>query len=602
MDTEKPGKLDNRPLNVRADIPDDRDFYYQPSLRPLARAIPVPEKLRVLNQGQEGACTGFALAAVINLLRTRQGGDKPVSARMLYEMARKFDEWPGEDYAGSSCRGAIRGWRHMGVCSETEWPYRVNSAGQLTVERAKQARHTTIGAYYRLRHDVVDFHSALNEAGVVFCSADVHSGWSAASVSSGKIPMRAGATGGHAFALVGYDEDGFYVQNSWGKEWGKNGIALWRYEDWKENIKDAWVVQLARPTPQIFPGVAKARTARGVAEAPKPSRNEIMGHFVHLDDGRFHDSGRYFSNMQDVRNTARLVAASDKYDHVLFYAHGGLNSPDDSARRIAALRDTFKANRIYPYHFMYDTGLGEELKDVILGRGASDRTAGISDWSDRLLEWAVRRGGRALWGEMKAGAALPFKGAGDGARVVDAFVEEIEKSGKAKHIHLVGHSNGSILQGALLTAMRRRQPERRVRSCSLLAPAASVSVFEDAYRPALKDKTVEQMVVYNLSDKLEREDTVFAIYRKSLLYLVSRAFEGDEAEPLLGMERYSKDIDTGGLALTFTYSTGRAGRGQRTLSTSHGGFDNDPLTMNDVLKTVLGREPGTPFTKETLDY
>ncbi|NIQ95046.1 MAG: hypothetical protein GWN87_13190, partial [Desulfuromonadales bacterium] len=47
--------------------------------------------------------------------------------------------------------------------------------------------------------------------------------------------------------------------------------------------------------------------------------------------------------------------------------HGGLNNVKGSARRIAAMKDTFKSNRIYPYHFMYDTGLLEEIKDVIFG-------------------------------------------------------------------------------------------------------------------------------------------------------------------------------------------------------------------------------------------
>ena len=28
---------------------------------------------------------------------------------MLYEMAKKYDEWEGEDYVGSSARGAIKG-------------------------------------------------------------------------------------------------------------------------------------------------------------------------------------------------------------------------------------------------------------------------------------------------------------------------------------------------------------------------------------------------------------------------------------------------------------------------------------------------------------
>jgi hypothetical protein len=53
----------------------------------------------ILNQGQEGACTGLGLATVANyLLRRRKivSDPKPVSARMLYEMARRYDEWPGK--------------------------------------------------------------------------------------------------------------------------------------------------------------------------------------------------------------------------------------------------------------------------------------------------------------------------------------------------------------------------------------------------------------------------------------------------------------------------------------------------------------------------
>lgn len=33
------------------------------------------------------------------------------------------------------------------------------------------------------------------------------------------------ATGGHAVVLVGYDQQGFYVRNSWGDTWGKRGYA-----------------------------------------------------------------------------------------------------------------------------------------------------------------------------------------------------------------------------------------------------------------------------------------------------------------------------------------------------------------------------------------
>ena len=33
------------------------------------------------------------------------------------------------------------------------------------------------------------------------------------------------AQGGHAVALVGYDQNRFIVRNSWGRSWGDNGFA-----------------------------------------------------------------------------------------------------------------------------------------------------------------------------------------------------------------------------------------------------------------------------------------------------------------------------------------------------------------------------------------
>ena len=115
--------------------------------------------------------------------------------------------------------------------------------------------------------------------------------------------------------------------------------------------------------------------------------------------------------MDDVRQTANLLAKSDKYDHLLLFAHGGLNSITASARRIAAMKETFKENRIYPYHFMYDTGLLEEIKDVVVGknREATERAGGLSDWTDKIIEHATRISGRALWRQMKMGSRKPFE-------------------------------------------------------------------------------------------------------------------------------------------------------------------------------------------------
>lgn len=171
------------------------------------------------------------------------------------------------------------------------------------------------------------------------------------------------------------------MQNSWGPTWGRSGIAHWNYEDWQTNSKDAWVVRLALPTPQLWRSEherAPEEAGRQAFFAREPRREEIAGHFVHVDDGEFHDEGRYWSTLQDVKETAKLIADSKDYKHFLLYAHGGLNSATASATRIAAMKDTFKANGIYPFHFMYDTGLIEGLVVTVHLTGWHRRLACVS--------------------------------------------------------------------------------------------------------------------------------------------------------------------------------------------------------------------------------
>jgi hypothetical protein len=95
---------------------------------------------------------------------------------------------------------------------------------------------------------------------------------------------------------------------------------------------------------------------------------------------------------------------------------------------------------------------------------------------------------------------------------------------------------------------------------------------------------------------LEKDDHVARIYQKSLLYLVSNAFESKPEMPLLGMAVFNQPIDN----VTFKYSEGK--EGDATAATSHGGFDSDVDTMNSVLSDITGNSPKYPFTKAILDY
>jgi hypothetical protein len=607
-----------RVLNVRPDTPDIRDRYYEPALMQLASEIANCGS-RVLDQGSEGSCTGFGLTAVINLLSMKRGHAFEASPRMLYEMARKHDEWPGQDYEGSSCRGAIRGWRNMGVCSDRDWQYVVDEPDELTIDRAMAARENPLGAYYRLRPNIVDYHAALNEVDAIFVSARVHSGWFDPKSNGCRhaiIQPDPEPAGGHAFAIVGYNSDGFIVQNSWGKSWGKDGFAVWRYEDWQATVSDGWVFRLGIPTPTIFGLETKATAGAEEAEFFErgPKRRKIAGHFAHFDDGKYAQRGEYWTAAADIQQTAdRIREKSDWYKHVLVYVHGGLNSPKASAFRTAALKDGFTRNRIYPFHIMYDTGLVEELKDVVFRafRKEQPRAEGFLDWikdqiverTDTLVEDTVRRPVTPLWDEMKRDAMGPFNISAnnqdpDGLDAINILAKTLRDTDIK--FHLVGHSTGGVLIGHLLGALDTLGIKDLITTCTLFAPACTVDFYQEHFAPRLKSNhkgtRLPILDIYNLTDALELEDNVVKAYRKSLLFLVSNALEREQAKSILGMQRFSEQLEAA-KGLKFIYSNGR---GNVTRSKSHGGFDNDTHTMNSLLKRVLGRASDKPFNDQEM--
>jgi hypothetical protein len=63
------------------------------------------------NQGQEGACVGFGSSRMMSQLNR-----KTYDGFWLYHEAKKVDEWPGEDYDGTSVRAALDVLRKVGHC------------------------------------------------------------------------------------------------------------------------------------------------------------------------------------------------------------------------------------------------------------------------------------------------------------------------------------------------------------------------------------------------------------------------------------------------------------------------------------------------------
>ncbi len=155
-------EVGDRVLNARPDTLDFRDLMYTPTLVEVPTYVPLNDPhefdVPILDRGCKSACTGFGLATVANhlLLRRRVVPDPvPVSPRMFYELARRCDEWLGEDRSGSRARGAMKGWHKHGVCSEAELPYRPadkrkKPPGGLTEARTSSALQRPLGAYFRV--------------------------------------------------------------------------------------------------------------------------------------------------------------------------------------------------------------------------------------------------------------------------------------------------------------------------------------------------------------------------------------------------------------------------------------------------------------------
>jgi hypothetical protein len=595
-----------RVFDARPDRTDFRDLPYRPPLRSLPQHYPneadvhrfitsyVTEGL-VLDQGSEGACTGFGLACVANyLLWTRHlaAGTKvpflPVSQRMFYELAKRYDEWPGTDYDGSSCRGALKGWHKHGVCSAPSWPYRLGKGNAAVFVRPTagwelDASKRPLGVYYRVdRESVVDLQAAIADIGAVYVSAFVHDGWDAlirkrhapppsshAKLPAIPPPRQPKKLGGHAFALVGFNERGFVVQNSWGLGWGAAGFAVLPYDDWVVHGSDAWACALGVPVvlPNNEGGTRPVKSSRwrvsggrsltaleraarapdNPADDPWPidhefnckayqpwSTDEAYRHtLVTGNDGNLivTDFTRAATDKAGLAKEivldtpkAWFATKSSKTLKLAVYAHGGLNAESESISRIRVLAPYFAANEIYPLFLTWKTGVGETLGDLVqdwtvkLFGDGSQRAGGILDAlgeaKDRSIEALAHVLGKGIWSEMRENAersSATDHGVDLLVRNLVNLQADLTAQGKNLELHIVGHSAGSILLGHFLDrvmAANAKSAALKVQTCTLFAAACSARFAVDYYLKAADAGALdlERLWLYALSDQNEKDD------------------------------------------------------------------------------------------------
>jgi hypothetical protein len=599
-------------LDARPDTIDFRDRMYVPTLVtvPTARHLPDFQAagVPIRNQGSEGACTGFALAAVADyLLRTRRpdGGQVPeVSAHMLYAMARRYDEWPGEDYSGSSARGAMKGWYQHGVCSQAAWP---DSAGVLDAARSREAMERPLGAYFRVDHgDLVAMHAALAEVGVLYATAQVHVGWQ--DPSDGIIELDDQVVGGHAFAIVGFDRDGFWIQNSWGTEWGAGGFGRIAYTDWLRNGTDVWVARLGVPLAlEATVGATSTSTFSIARTTPEVENTELRPHIVSLgNNGRLKSTGPFGNTIADLERVMRedlpRITRGWPSVRVMVFAHGGLNDEATAIERAKQYRELFLKREIYPLCVVWNTDLVSTMQGLLADGLQRRRPEGFLDASkdfllDRLddtLEPVTRMGGMPVWDKIKDNAVAASMDSEGGLRQLIPLLPPNAE------LHLVGHSAGGNLHAAFAPALVAEG--RSIESCTLWAPGCTMNSFNTSLRPLIESGSIRRFALYTLTDKAEQDDAI-GFYNKSILYLVSNALEAQphipflsDGEPLLGMEKYAgqiRDFFTGNVDWVRSPNNA-SGTSQASRAQRHATFDDDPDTRESTIARILDRPVEVP--------
>jgi hypothetical protein len=625
--------------NARPDPFDSRDLIYLPRLRLLPKFIDQrANDSRYVYRQQGQSCTGHALAAVINHVLAATTPTKRVSPYMLYDFARRYDEFPGEADAGSSLRAAFKGWFNHGVALETTWPKLDSPPLDPDDEiAAHDWRDRPLGAFYRVNpFRLDDVQSAISELTAIAVSSTIHDGWMTPVLVKRKKPLRgqdaelhviAKSTspvpkGGHAYCLVGYNEVGFLVQNSWGSQWGKGGYATLPYEDWLDSVYDAWVARPGVPQTPLLTG--RTRTIRSAGDAlstdPGPDLRRLSFHVVNTgNDGQLSTTGKFTSSPAQIDQIVDHMGRWHDFflrqkmadaRHVLIWSHGGGTS-EKSGLDIASRNVNWWLNcGIYPISTVWETGgfetIGDTIQDLFRGTLPTGWGFNFEEGLDRLVEGLCRSRARWSWREMKDNARKASGPSPAGATLLlERLKAYVDKVGATNvRIHLAAHSAGSVYQASMLGRMK--QLGLKAETMTWLGPAITIEEFVQRALPRIGPKeTVKRFTSVDLSDTLELNDTVAPFYHKSAVYLVARAMEdllgGDVSEvPVLGLEKWwkqpipkvtaqpLKDVVAarGGQLIV---SPNGSPVDSRTDARTHAGLDGDGLTMTSVAMRALGK-------------
>ena len=381
----------------------------------------------------------------------------------------------------------------------------------------------------------------------------------------------------------------------WGGYGGQQGVALWPYEDWARTILDGWVLRLGVSAPSSHGAIVGEQGIGGIVGTRMGATPclELVGHYMNLDDGVHVADGAYPSydiswsrTETHLDNVLRTRDGTGKYDGVLLWLPGTLDGIKDEFQRAVARKEAIKTAGLYPYTVFWCNTFVDKSREVLTGlfdscvAEAGETAIHLPD----LIESRVRGVGRAFWRDIERGARHAVHGLGEspgemyGDRprgplrqgYVMRMVEGLFRLAvSGRQVHLVAEGAGVLVLDEILAfvaaaadaggdgADRMARAADLFSSVHLVAPAidlpraarrviplmermngcATGAPGADTGRPRAGPLTPgadfhpRSRARLYLPDAAFERRLCFGAYNRSILHLVSRAFEDRYLRP-----------------------------------------------------------------------
>lgn len=199
------------------------------------------ETVGIKDQGSVGSCVAHSIAEVTEYFNTKQEKSAELmSTGFIYGNRRNSLS----KSSGMYIREALKNTCKFGNVFKTDFSENIEvpKAIDLFEERFNslkdKAYPNRISTYFRLLSDDDIKYTLMNYGPVVFAMT-WRSGISVDKNGIMQVDESKPRTGGHCMIIYGWNKNGWLIQNSWGKYWGKSGRAILPF-----NIKksEAWGV------------------------------------------------------------------------------------------------------------------------------------------------------------------------------------------------------------------------------------------------------------------------------------------------------------------------------------------------------------------------